>query len=90
MNMMAPDNKKLASLIVAGPRVEKVSDNETDYSTGMEAAGQDIAQAIEKKDIKLLVSGLKDMFAMLMDEHESKPAEEIEDDEGEDKASNWK
>jgi hypothetical protein len=82
LNMLSPDKKNLATMIVEGPKVEKVSDNETDYSAGMEAAGQDIAQAIEKKDVKLLVAGLKDLFAMLIDEHESNP---VEDDEEESK-----
>ncbi len=81
MSMISPE-KKMASLIVATPKVEKVSDNETDYSIGMEAAGKDIAEAIEKKDVKLLVAGLKDLFTMLLDEHEMGESE-IED-EGED------
>lgn len=93
MSMISPDKKNLASLIVEGPKTEKVSDNETDYSAGYEAAGQDIAQAIEKKDLKLLVQGLKDLFDMFMDEH-CDEGKEIEEDEsgmeGEDKASNWK
>lgn len=77
--MMGGD-KKIASMIVAKPEVKEVSDNETDYSAGMEAAGKDIADAIEKKDVKLLVMGLKDMFTMLMDEHEGSPAEEDEEE----------
>lgn len=91
MNPMMGGEKKIASMIVAGPKIEKVSDNETDYTAGMEAAGQDIAQAIEKKDVKLLVSAIKDIFTMLMDEYEGMPIEEDEEDmEGEEKSSNWK
>lgn len=79
---MMENGKKIASMIVAGPpKVEKVSDNETDYSAGMEAAGQDIAQAIEKKDVKLLVAGIKDLFTMLMDEYEGSPRDEDEDED---------
>lgn len=92
MPFMMGGDKKIASMIVAkGSETKEVSDNETDYSVGMEAAGRDIAEAIEKKDSKLLVQGLKDLFAMLMDEHESKPLEDEgeEEDEKEPKSS-WK
>lgn len=89
MGMIDP-SKKIASMIVAEPKVEKVSDNETDYSAGMEAAGQDIAQAIDKKDVKLLVAGLKDLFTMLMDEYEGSPKDELEDDSEEsEKKPGW-
>ena len=86
--MMGGD-KKIASMIVAKPEVKEVSDNETDYSAGYEAAVRDIASAFEKKDEKLLLAGLKDFMTMFMDEHESGPKEEKEEDE-EEKQSGWK
>ena len=88
MPFMMGGDKKIASMIVAkGPETKEISDNETDYSAGYEAAGKDIAEAIEKKDVKLLIEGLKDMMTMFMDEHESGPKEEKEEDE---KTEGWK
>jgi len=93
---MMGEKGKIASMIVAKPEVKEVSDNETDYTPGKEAAVSDIANAIEKKDLKLLMSGLEDFISMCMDEYESKPHEE--NDEGEDegeidfspKSGEWK
>ena len=82
MGMMG-EPKKIATMIVAKPKVEEVSDNETDYSAGMDAAAKDIAQAIEQKDSKLLVSAIKDLFTMLMDEHERGESEEDEEEDEE-------
>jgi hypothetical protein len=78
--MMSPD-KKIATMIVSKPDTKEVSDNETDYSAGYEAACKDIMSAFEKKDEKLLLAGLKDLMTMFMDEHESGPKEEAESEE---------
>lgn len=92
--MMGGD-KKIASMIMAKPEVKEVSDNETDYSAGKEAAAQDIADAIERKDLKLLLSGLEDLISMCIDESESKE-DEPEESETDSKpvdasqSGNWK
>lgn len=86
--MMGGD-KKIASMIVAKPETKEVSDNETDYAPGKEAAIKDVIKAIESKDAKLLLSGLEDLIAMCMDEYESKE-HESEGEEEESEAPKWK
>jgi len=82
--MMGEGSKKIASIIVEKkePSVEEMTDNETDYGPGKEAAVGDILSAIENKDAKLLKSALEDLIAMCMDEYElSEPKEEEEVEE---------
>jgi hypothetical protein len=87
--MMGGD-KKIASMIVEKkPEVKELSDNETDYSPGKEAAIKDVIKAIESKDAKLLLSGLEDLIAMCMDEYESKEHED-EGEEEESESPKWK
>lgn len=66
---MMPPKPKLASIILSsklgGKEVEGKQDEvQSDDSVGLEAAADKIMKALEGKDKKALVEGLKDFMAM--------------------------
>lgn len=80
--MMNPNKDKIASLILAsrppdgGPEsVTQGPEVENDSSVGLDAAGQKILNAIETKDLNMLVGGLMDFLTLADTNEESEGAD---------------
>lgn len=83
-----PDKKKMATVILSkmksgkeemGPIPTNEVGDEMDSSAGLDAAAEEVLQAIQAQDPKSLKSALKSMIEMCMDEYEaSEESSEIE------------
>lgn len=78
--LMKPDKKKLAGMIIgmSKPEMEPVPEKdgaEQDDSVGHKAATEEILQAIESKDVSMLMEALKSFIEMCKHSEDEKPEE---------------
>lgn len=76
--LMKPDKKKLAGMIIGmnKPEMESVESKdgaEQDKSVGHKAAAEEILQAVESKDVSMLMEALKSFIEMCEHSEDEEP-----------------
>lgn len=74
---MMPDPKKIASVIISSGGEEKVGPEvQQDLGPALDSSAQKFLDAVEKKDKKMIVSAIKEMFAIMEAEDEMTESED--------------
>lgn len=81
---MLPQHKKTAQTIVArqmadGGEVFSQSEIESDDNIALKAIGEEVMQALEKKDALAFADGIKTLFLMIQTEAEVPEISQLED-----------